>query len=93
MTLYHFTTHDGAAQILADGFRDSKGDAFFPAGVWLSDSADDRHRAMHKPSEGELVAVEVPEDVASRFRIASFPRWREFCIPAEIVNRYPVAKR
>jgi hypothetical protein len=93
MRLYHYTTSDRVAQILAEGFRDSSGDSLFPAGVWLSDSADIQHRAMHKHPEGEMVVVEAPDEIARRFQTAYFPgRWREFCVPAEIVNRWPVKR-
>jgi len=89
--LYHYTTQSAAAQIVADGFRDSPGDSFFPAGVWLSDSSDIRDRAMRGHSEGAMLMIDVPEDLAQRFLIANFPgRWREFCIPAEVVNRLPI---
>jgi hypothetical protein len=37
-----------------------------------------------------MLVVDVPDDVAHRFLVADFPgRWREFCIPAEVVNRLP----
>jgi hypothetical protein len=45
-TITAVTTRARAAQIFAEGFRDSRGDSLFPAGVWLSDSSDKRHRAM-----------------------------------------------
>jgi hypothetical protein len=62
----------------------------FPAGVWLSDSSNVRHRAMRGHREGGMLVVDVPDDVAHRFLVADFPgRWREFCIPAEVVNRLP----
>lgn len=45
---------------------------------------------------GYRVTVEIPDDDARRFIVPYSPgevmgRWREFCIPAEIVNRYPVS--
>jgi hypothetical protein len=92
MRLYHHTTREKGAQILAEGFRDSPGDSLFPAGVWLSDSSDERHRAMRRHRDGETLVAEVPDDVADRFQIGDMAgRWREFCIPAEIVNRSPVS--
>jgi hypothetical protein len=47
---------------------------------------------MHKHPEGGMVVVEVPDDVARRFQIAWFPGWRELCIPAEVVNHWPVTR-
>lgn len=94
MRLYHYTTRDRAAQIIAEGFRASPGDSLFPAGVWLSDSSAERHRAMGRHRDGQVVVVDVPDDVAHRFQVADFPgRWREFCIPAEIVNCLPPTDR
>jgi hypothetical protein len=68
----YLTTEDTASQILADGFRNSLGDSFFPAGVWLSDSSDLRHRAMYHVG-GAMLVVDVPDDVAERFLSAEFP--------------------
>lgn len=63
----------------------------FPEGVWLTDSSNIRDRAMHRDAEGVLLVVEVPDDLARDYLAAEFPgRWREFCIPAEIVNRLSV---
>lgn len=93
MRLYHHTTQTAATQILADGFRDSRGDSFFVPCVWLSDSPDACNRAMRGRSEGVMLMIDVSEDVAQRFLVADFPgRWREFCIPADVVNRLPVAR-
>jgi SnoaL-like domain len=82
-----------ATQILEDGFRESQGDQFFPTGVWLSDSSDVNDRAMRRHRGEAMLAVDVPDDLAQRFLAADFPgRWREFCIPAEIVNRLPTKR-
>jgi hypothetical protein len=92
MRLYHHTTRDKAARILAEGFCDSAGDSLFPSGVWLSDSLDPLERAMGRHRDGEMLVVDVPDEVARQFQIADFPgRWHEFCIPAEVVNRLPVS--
>jgi hypothetical protein len=46
---------------------------------------------MRGRSTGVMLVVDVPEDVAQRFLVADFPgRWREFCIPADVVNCLPV---
>ena len=43
---------------------------------------------MRRHRDGEMIVVDVPDDVAHRFLVADFPGgWREFCIPAEVVNR------
>jgi hypothetical protein len=46
-----------------------------------------------------MLAVEVPDDIAERFLIADMRLagrgsrrrggWREFCIPADVLNRLP----
>jgi hypothetical protein len=69
----------------------SGGDTFLPGGVWLSSSPDVRHRAMPRFGRAVMLAVDVPDDIAERYVAADFPMgWREFCIPAEIINAMPV---
>jgi hypothetical protein len=60
MRLYHLTTEDAVPLILAEGFRETGGDSFLPAGVRLSDSAYNLHRAMRRCRRGVMLAVEVP---------------------------------
>lgn len=94
MRLFHHTTEQAASLILADGFRDSQGDLVMPAGVWFSDSsaAGDRAMGRHR-STGVMLTVDLPDDVAQRYLAADFPgRWREFCVPADVINRYTPAR-
>jgi hypothetical protein len=92
MTLYDYTTSAAADRIVVEGFKDSPGDAFLPAGVWLSDSAHLGRRAMRRKQEDDvMLAVEVPDEVAATSLAAEFPGgWREFCVPAQVLNLYPV---
>jgi len=97
MKLFHETRgEEGMRSILRDGFSDSEPihSLGIHAGVWLSDSAAARAATG---GTGHRLTVDVPDDVASRFLITGSPgevvgHWGEFCIPAEIVNRYPVAE-
>jgi hypothetical protein len=48
---------------------------------------------MRRRGDSVMLVVDVPDDVAERFLSAEFPgQWREFCVPAEIVNRLPVRR-
>ena len=95
MKLYHYTTRDGAASIIENGFRDSDPvpSLGIHAGVWFVDVP-----TVHATTQlagrasGEFVVVEVPEAVAARFLISGSPgetvgRRHEFCVPALVAKR------
>ncbi len=88
MILYHRTYE--AKAILAQGFRDGKGtyvtdDREFQ-GVWLADHPLD----VNEGADGDGVLVlDIPEEVIAQYEwIEEGKRYREFLVPAEIVNRY-----
>jgi hypothetical protein len=86
--LYHGTTEEAAAAILADGFRDSEPELFQLElemfGVWLSD------HQLHW--SGAMLAVDVDDDVAAQHELIEDPppRSRIWTVPATTLNRYPV---
>ena len=89
MRLYHATEH--ADTIRRAGFRDSDPipSLGIHGGVWLSD-VPTTEATTHPATE--LIAVDIPDDLATRHLVAGSPgetlgRWREFCIPAKLVNR------
>jgi len=85
--LYHPTMH--ATEILRDGFGEDSGTYLTEtdhSGVWLFDRLVD-----HKLGGGEaavLLEIEVPEDVASPFLWAVDLPYRQFLMPAAILNRF-----
>lgn len=99
MLLYHSTIPEAAVAILRGGFRDSTGyylTSQLWTGVWLSDKPLD-------PNEGAkgdtLIVVEMPESEVLPYEWVQepfedwqgklfTPPYREFLIPAELVNRY-----
>jgi hypothetical protein len=98
MLLYHTTF--AAEAILAEGFRDGAGsygtNQIFP-GVWLANRPLD----INEGADGDTVLVlDIPEDVVTRFEwtvnaedipegwVTSALAYREFLVPAEVVNRY-----
>jgi hypothetical protein len=89
MRLFHRTAW--GPQILKGGFRDARGkygtDQVF-TGVWLSDVP----MTVSDSVEGDgLLAVEMPEHVVAEFEwIEAGKGFREFLVPADVVNRYPV---
>jgi hypothetical protein len=104
MRLYHETRSEEAMQaILRDGFRNSDPippSPDFPSGlhgVWFSDSATARAATG---GSGHRLAVDLPDDLAARYYIEdspgeytlTVPGWHEYCIPASVVNRFPVAR-
>jgi hypothetical protein len=87
MRLFHRTYY--ADTIIRDGFRDGEG--FYLTthryrGVWLSNRPLDENEG----AEGDIVLqVKIPEDVVSEYEwIEEGKPYREFLVPAEIINRY-----
>jgi hypothetical protein len=91
MKLYHCTAVGDT--ILAEGFRDTVGHWGMrepQRGVWVS--ADDALTANEGVKGDDVVVIEVPEAVAKRYEIIEDGKpYREFLIPADILNGYEVA--
>lgn len=84
--LYHRTFL--ADRILRAGFIDTIEErrAGFARGVWLSDRPLDDQDQIRGDA---VLAVEMPYDVAAEYEWTDGgDRYREFCVPAAIVNRY-----
>ena len=87
MLLYHRTYQ--AEAILAKGSKDGTGyymtDRVW-SGVWLSDRPLDANEGAHGDT---LLAVEMPEAEALPYEWQEEGKpYREFLVPADIVNRY-----
>jgi hypothetical protein len=89
MTLYHRTRSAAAASIQRNGFRDST-DTYMThheyTGVWLSDHVLDANEGAC----GDVVlAIEIPEEQVTPYEwIETEKGYREFLVPAEILNTY-----
>lgn len=87
MVLYHCTA--AADAIIRGGFRDSTGYTIMGidiAGVFFSDYPLD----INEGAKGDTVLkLDVPEDEILDYEIVEEDKtYREFCIPADLVNRY-----
>jgi hypothetical protein len=90
MLLYHNTFPESAAAVVATGFRDRVHFYMTPTrhrGVWFIDKPefcpdpDDRRSIW--------LVVDLPDEVVRRYEwVAEGSPYREFLIPAQIVNRY-----
>jgi hypothetical protein len=88
--LFHRTTADGAEVILRDGFRDGRGHYLTESehvGVWLSDRPLDANDG----AEGNaILVVEAPVGEVDPFEwVEEGKGYREFLIPAAVVNGWP----
>jgi len=90
--LYHRTPAGDA--ILAKGFRDGRGrymTSNIHEGVWLSNIP--LSAAAGAPGD-DLLAVEIPEEVIAEYEWVAETggTYREWLVPAAVVNRYPVER-
>lgn len=91
MRLYHRSYY--AEVIATEGFRDGEGGyltAGTHRGVWMSDQPLN----VNEGAQGDVIlAVEMPEDIAAPFEWTEEGKgYREFLIPAETLNRYPIVE-
>ncbi|HZR84751.1 MAG TPA: hypothetical protein VFD92_26890 [Candidatus Binatia bacterium] len=91
--LFHSTTEASAQRILSSGFVDGEGtygmDLAEPLrGVWFSDVPLDGND-FGRLGCTTILAVDVPTEVVAAWEIVEEgapKRYREWCIPAELVN-------
>lgn len=81
MKLYHRTP--AAETILREGFRDDPRRR--RQGVWLAECPLDAQESIKGPT---VLSVEIPEAEIASFEVEQGRSYREWCIPAEVVNRY-----
>jgi hypothetical protein len=87
MKLFHPTRH--AAEILRDGFGEETGAYLTPtdySGVWLFDRPVDDH--VGGADADVILELEIPEDIVAPFEWLVSRTYREFLLPARIVNQY-----
>lgn len=90
MKVFHHTF--AAEAILREGFRDGRGriEDLVLEGVWISD----RPLEEQDGARGDVhLVLEIPEpDIESFEVLEEGPKhYREWCVPARILNRFPVA--
>src|SRR5262245_19846428 len=87
MYCYHRTYH--ADEILTGGFRDGTGlylTSQERSGVWLSDRPLDANEGARGDT---LLRLEIPDYVLTPYEwVEDDKMYREFLIPADVVNRY-----
>ena len=92
MRVYHATSADAAGAILAGGFRDATG--YFltrqlHTGVWVADQPLDENEGA---TSENLLTLDVPDaDLELYEWVEEGKGYREFLVPAEILNRHAVA--
>lgn len=95
MIFYHRTTAANAARILSDGFRDRTAKYMTGVeltGVFLSDIPLGVNEGATVAHDTVLqVTLDIPEsDLAERELVEEGKGYREWVVPAEIVNQYGV---
>ncbi len=91
MRLYHPTRH--AATILREGFGESSGTYLTPSdrsGVWVFDRPVDPR--MGGGEDAVMLELEVPEFVVLPFEVGRHAGYRQFLMPAAILNRFGPAQ-
>jgi hypothetical protein len=87
MRLYHPTLH--AAEILRDGFGEISGTYLTESnhsGVWMFDRQVERQ--MGGSAEATMLELEVPEAIALPYETVGKLPYRQFLMPAGILNFY-----
>jgi hypothetical protein len=90
MLLYHTTTRDRADAIMVGGFQDGKGRYMTDrewTGVWLSEQPLDEQSGGRS---GDAIAVNIPTEIVGPWEwVEDHKPYREFLVPADLVNQYP----
>jgi hypothetical protein len=97
MRLYHVTDRGSAERITEHGFRDSEvihDDRELLIGVWLSDrclAGEDDVGPRLGPVPDVALWLDIPADRVEPYeRTDPEKPYREFCVPAEVVNEYEI---
>jgi hypothetical protein len=97
MRLYHVTDRASADRILEQGFQDSEvihDDRELQIGVWLADrclAGEDDVGPRLGPVPDTAVSIDLPDDAVEPYERPDDDKpYREFCVPARIVNDHPI---
>jgi hypothetical protein len=89
--LYHATTQEKANKILVNGFIDHEG--LYMTSIWLKGIFFSNYPLdENEGAKGRVVlTVKIPMDIITDYELIEDGKpYREWCIPAEIVNRYSI---
>ena len=88
MKLYHGTSRIHADAIIKEGFQDRTGTYMLSitlTGVWFGNQMLDENEGAK--SEAYFI-IDIPESLLVNELIEEGREFREWCIPAELANRY-----
>lgn len=98
MRVYHVTGDTGADRILRDGFDDAAATLDYE-GVWVSAPPFDR-ASMPAAKYARLLAVDIDPEVLADYEVRILAadgtplpgddRYREWVVPAAVLNRWPL---
>jgi hypothetical protein len=95
--LYHVTDRDSAERILDHGFEDAEvihDDRELNAGVWLADrclAGENDVGPRLGPVADTALSIDLPPQVVEPHERGDDDKaYREFCMPARVLNRYGV---
>jgi hypothetical protein len=89
MRLYHHTPH--AEEILRDGFRDDRGYYLVGHRLWFGVWLEDTPGGRVDGAGWQVIAVDIPESAVADYELRELEKrlpFREFLVPAGIVNRH-----
>jgi hypothetical protein len=99
MRLYHVTDRESAERIVRAGFVDSEvihDDRELQIGVWLADrclAGENDVGPRLGPVPDTSLSIEVPPEAAEPYeRREDGKPYREFCVPARILNEYGIGE-
>lgn len=97
MRLYHVTDRESAERIAENGFEDSEvihDDRELLIGVWLSDrclAGEDDVGPRLGPAPDAAIWLDIPADRVEPYERPDREKpYREFCVPADLVNEYEI---
>ncbi len=94
MDMYHWTSHEAAMVIVADGFRDGAGTYLTlkeHSGVWLTDTENDPNQGILGDTMLKVALTLTEDDIAVYEWVEDRKGYREWLIPADVVNRHATA--
>src|SRR2546423_1551427 len=97
MRLYHVTDRDSVERILEQGFEDAEvihDDSELQIGVWLADrclAGEEDVGPRLGPVPDVALSIDLPSEVVEPFeRPEPGKPYREFCVPARLLNEHEV---
>jgi hypothetical protein len=99
LRIFHLTSDEAAEGILRDGFSDEHATFVDMPGVWVSAPVFDP-ASLGARKSARLLAIDLPSDALADVEVRvlgaddeplpSDDRYREWVVPAAVLNRWPV---